>query len=74
MRVDAKSKGEFDKCREMVLAVLVPLGADGNAVSGVRLTRLPGCYRGTKGEQELLFLNPKAKWGQTIEELGERKG
>jgi hypothetical protein len=73
VRVGCKSKGEFDKCREMVLAILVPLGVDGGAVSGVRLTRLPGCRRGEKGEQELLFLNPKAEWGRTIEELKERK-
>jgi hypothetical protein len=35
------------------------VGADANAITPVRLTRLPGCTRGGK-LQQLIFLNPAA--------------
>lgn len=37
----------------------VPLGADPQALTAVRLTRLPGCWRGETNEiQRLLYFEP----------------
>lgn len=58
VRLDGISiKGEFDELRRVICAYLVPYGVDPNAVTAVRLTRLPGCYRGDR-PQRLLYLNP----------------
>jgi hypothetical protein len=44
----------------------VPLvGADANAITPVRLTRLPGCTRGGK-LQKLIYLNPKADGANAV--------
>ena len=57
-RVRAATKLEWDQfVRDGLLPRLVPLGADPQAMTAVRLTRLPGCYRGA-ALQELLYLNP----------------
>lgn len=70
IRIDAESKSEFDAIRERLTPLLSKLGADPGAISGVRLTRLPGVMRqGKKTEtgyekfpeprlQRLLYLNP----------------
>jgi hypothetical protein len=59
VRIDAKDGREF---REIIAASktgLEILGADPAALSPVRLTRLPQCWRADKGNwQRLLFLNP----------------
>lgn len=61
VRVDASSSAEWHAIKAFVGPVLVTLGADKNAITAVRLTRLPGTYRSETGKrQELLFLNPKA--------------
>ena len=57
VRVDAKSKGDWDQVVKQIRPIFVTLGADAKAMSAVRLTRLPGCWRGDK-LQKLLFLNP----------------
>ncbi len=60
LRVDCASKADWDKLvRGGLLPRLVPVGADGQALTAIRLTRLPGCYRG-EALQQLLYLNPKA--------------
>jgi hypothetical protein len=60
LRVEAGSKSEWDQLvRERLLPRLVPLGADQDAMTAVRLTRLPSCQRGS-GMQRLLYLNPSA--------------
>lgn len=60
VRVPRESKAAWDFFkREVLRPRLVPLGADDGALSAVRLTRLPGAYRGEK-RQELLYLNPAA--------------
>jgi hypothetical protein len=60
LRVDCESKTAWDRLvRGQLLPRLVPIGADDQALTAVRLTRLPGCYRGER-LQELLFLNPRA--------------
>jgi hypothetical protein len=56
--VRAATKSQWDQIvRGGLLPRLVPLGADPQAMTSVRLTRLPGCYRGA-ALQELLYLNP----------------
>lgn len=57
VRIDAASKVEWDKRRDAIAALTVPLGADPAAMTAVRLTRLAGCMRGER-LQELYFLNP----------------
>lgn len=72
-RVDAANKAEWDYLRDDLAPILCPLGADGAALTAVRLTRLPGTLRhGTRGAdgklepypaprlQRLLWLNPAA--------------
>ena len=70
VKVDCESKADFDSCRDVARAVLCPLGADGAAMTAVRLSRLPGCLRHGKNEatgyrrydaprlQRLVYLNP----------------
>jgi len=49
----------------------VTLGVDGQVLTAVRLSRLPGCYRDDR-IQELLYLNPDADgepiWKGTYDE------
>jgi hypothetical protein len=47
------------------------VGADPGALSAVRLTRLPGCWRGGK-EQKLLYFSPGAP-ALTIAEMFARR-
>ena len=58
VRVDAPSKNEWDNLVKQLKPELVTMGADPRAMSAVRLTRLPNCWRGVK-MQKLLFLNPQ---------------
>ena len=85
VRVDAKSKQEWDYVRDAVRPVMSKLGADPAAMTAVRLTRLPGCLRRgkmrrdgdrniyTKFEkplnQELLWLNPGARAGECLMDM-----
>ncbi len=57
VRLDAPSKAAWDRERDALKPALVVLGADPCSMSAVRLTRLPGCQRGTR-RQRLLYLNP----------------
>jgi hypothetical protein len=59
VRVSSDTKKTWDQFKREKLRPLVPLGADDAALSAVRLTRLPGCYRADR-RQELLYLNPAA--------------
>ena len=71
VRLSAASKPVWDKMRDVLVDRLCPLGADGAAMSAVRLSRLPGCLRGGKRDrdgkliryarpalQRLIYLNP----------------
>lgn len=71
IKIDTPSKSAFDAFRDRVSPILSQLGADPAAISGVRLTRLPGIFRdGTVDKdgryqkfdpprlQRLLYLNP----------------
>lgn len=74
VRVNAESKAVWDAVRDDLLPIVCPLGADGGALSAVRLSRLPGCLRHGKRDrtgnlqryerprlQRLVWLNPAAK-------------
>ena len=58
VRLDAESKADWDAQRDRIKPVVVILGADPNALTAVRLTRLPGTLRGDR-PQRLLYLNPE---------------
>ena len=70
VRVDARSKSEWDERKREVLN-LVTVGADPGALSAVRLTRLPACWRGGK-EQKLLYFSPSAPALTVAESLPRR--
>ena len=58
VKIGAGSKPEWDAIAAEIKPMLITLGADRKAISGVRLTRLPCCQRVETGRmQELLFLN-----------------
>jgi hypothetical protein len=57
IRVDASSKLNWDQTIGAIKPRLINLGADPGALTAVRLTRLPNCYRGERF-QELLYLDP----------------
>ena len=59
VRVSAPSKTAWDAIKRSILRPIVVLGADDGALTAVRLSRLPGCYRGDH-VQELLYLSPGA--------------
>lgn len=65
VKIDAPSKAHWDATRDAIRAALAPLGADPAAMTGVRLTRLPGCLRG-ENLQELLWLDPQPVRGTNI--------
>jgi hypothetical protein len=60
VRIDAPSKEEWNLIGEELKELFVPLGADPSSLTAVRLTRLPGCYRGA-ALQDLLWFNPEAR-------------
>lgn len=57
VQVDAPSKQEWDGLMRQIRPMVVTIGADAKAMTAVRLTRLPGCYRGDR-LQKLLYLCP----------------
>jgi hypothetical protein len=61
-RINAASKEDWDQRVRRLMPWLVKVGADRGALTAVRLTRLPGCYRSDK-LQQLLYLNPRAVSG-----------
>jgi hypothetical protein len=61
-KINASSKEEWDQKVRRLMPWLVKVGSDRAAMTAVRLTRLPGCYRGDKLE-ELFYLDPRAVSG-----------
>jgi len=57
VQLNAPDKSAYDALREKLLPLFGALGADIQATSAVRLSRLPTAHRG-EIEQELLYLNP----------------
>lgn len=85
VRLDARSQPEWNAFVRQAAPILTKLGADGAAMSAVRLTRMPGCLRfGTRDRdgtvveydqpkrQELLYLAPDAK-AEAIHNLPRRR-
>jgi hypothetical protein len=70
VRIDAKSKEDWDRQISPVKPLLALIGADPQALSAVRLSRLPQAWRGEK-QQRLIYLNPAAD-GTPIMGLGPR--
>jgi len=57
VRIDAVSKKQWDHERDAMKHIVVTLGADANAMTAVRLSRLPATRRG-EATQHLLYLDP----------------
>lgn len=84
IRVDARTKREWDEIKHALAPGVLTLGADPGSLSAVRLTRLPGCLRyGTEkkgvytkfprpGEQKLLYLNPQPSARALVDVLPRR--
>lgn len=49
VRVDASDKADWDAKARRLKPLMTILGADPGSITAVRLTRLPGCYRGEDG-------------------------
>jgi len=61
VRVGARDGAHWRELKAKLAPALVTLGADDSAMTAVRLTRLPQCYRAEKARwQELFYLNPTA--------------
>ena len=58
VRIDARSREQWEARVAPLKAGLVQLGADPASLTSVRLTRLPNAHRGTR-KQELFYLNPE---------------
>jgi hypothetical protein len=69
--VNAASKVEWDDFKTAIKPAVITLGADPGALTAVRLSRLPQCWRGSQ-KQELLYLNSNAD-GTPIRNLAPRK-
>lgn len=62
VRVDADNRDEWVAEAKRLADIVVPLGADPNAITAVRLTRLPGVVRKDNGNtQSLIWFNPDAQ-------------
>ena len=59
VRLDAASKADWDAQRDELEPIVVELGADRQAMTAVRLSRLPGAIRGNM-RQHLFYFNPEA--------------
>lgn len=60
LRVDAETKADYDDVVRRLYAYAEQWHVDPANTNPSRLTRLPGCQRGSK-RQELIFLNPEAR-------------
>ena len=61
VKMDARDGAHWRELKAKLAPALVTLGADDSAMTAVRLTRLPQCYRAEKERwQELYYLNPTA--------------
>ena len=61
IRVNAANSKDWQTIKQKIAPALVTLGGDNGALTLVRLSRLPCCFRKSKDQwQELLYLNPGA--------------
>lgn len=76
LHVNARTADQFNAARRILLRICTPIGADPAAITPVRLSRLPGCIRLSKGPgamQELLYLNPTPQPRQPLCTLPHRR-
>lgn len=71
IRVNCRTKEEFDAQRAYFITCLSALGADPAAITAVRLTRLPGCLRyGTgSGADHRPYLDPEGNPAPRMQQL-----
>jgi hypothetical protein len=62
VRVDAESKAEWDATARRLKPFMTTLGGDPGAMTAVRLTRLPGCYRGQTGPRAPRLPHARRRW------------
>ena len=62
VRVDAASKAEWDAVARRLKPFMTTLGGDPGAITAVRLTRLPGCYRGQTGPRAPRLPPTRRRW------------
>lgn len=68
VRVDARSKAEFDECAKVVAGALEVIGADPQALKGLPMSRVPGVVRMETGKpQEIWYLDPEPGWGRLLD-------
>lgn len=68
VRVDARSKSDFDACGQVLASVLTGIGADPQALKGLPMSRVPGVKRiETGGIQELWYLDPDPPWRRIVD-------
>lgn len=72
VRVDAASKAHWDAMAKKMEHMLTVLGADWKTVTAVRLTRLPGCYRGEQGPPRPRRMPARDGWKTEPLEFDER--
>jgi len=73
IRIDAKSKVEFDDCAQVLAGVLEVIGADAQAAKGLPMSRVPGVKRIETGKiQELWYLDPDPAWGRLVDRRPKR--
>ena len=67
VRIDAESKSDWDSQATVLKPALIKLGADGKAITAVRLTRLPCCLRlGTEDKTGAYIPFPEPRLQQLI--------
>jgi hypothetical protein len=74
VRLDASSKADWDAMAMDIKPLLTVLGADPGAISAVRLTRLPGCYRRQEGPPRPKTPPVPKRWVDEPLEFDERGG
>jgi hypothetical protein len=71
VRVDATSKADWDDKARKLKPLMTVLGADPRTITAVRLTRLPGCFRGEKGPPAPRHPPERKKWAAEPLEFDE---
>jgi len=74
LKLPCSAQADWEYARRVLMPVMSAIGADPGAITAVRLSRLPGCWRG-KSEQRLIYLHPAPDMdGIAIADGGHRLG
>jgi hypothetical protein len=57
LKLPCNAQADWEYARRVLMPVMSAIGADPGAITAVRLSRLPGCWRG-KRQQRLIYLHP----------------